>query len=325
MNDSGTIQNDAAMIVVDGLSKHYGEVRAVDGISFTIRRGEVVGLLGPNGAGKTTTMKMLTCYMPPSSGSATVAGHDVVDDPLTVRGTIGYLPENVPLYDEMGVYDYLDFIARVRNIPVAERAAAIRNITLRCGLESVIGKGIAELSKGYRQRLGLAQAMIHDPQVIILDEPTTGLDPNQIMEIRKMIRDLSGDKTVILSTHILQEVEAVCDRVLIIDDGKIIADGTPQQLHAEFQGAQELELTVRGATLPDFKAALDALGGVDSVSVGDGEGDTLVAQVASPKQVDLREAIFRLCVDRGWVLLEMRCTVVSLEDIFHTLTRGGAP
>ncbi len=314
------------MIQVDDLAKHYGDVRAVDGVSFRINRGEVVGLLGPNGAGKTTTMKMLTCYMPPSAGRASLDGIDVVDDPLAVRRRIGYLPENVPLYDEMGVYEYLDFIARVRAIPAAGRVKAIRDIANRCGLAPVIRKGIVELSKGYRQRLGLAQAMIHNPDVVILDEPTTGLDPNQIVEIRQLIRDLGQEKTVILSTHILQEVEAVCDRVLIINDGKIIADGTPAQLHNEFQGAQELDLVVKGASAEALQTALSELPGTDLVTVlsakEGAEDGSVSAHVQSAKDLDLREALFGLCVSHGWTLLEMRRTVVSLEDIFRKLTRG---
>ncbi len=312
------------MIQANNLSKRYGDVRAVDGVSFHIRKGEVVGLLGPNGAGKTTTMKMLTCYMPPTDGNIQLDGIDVVADPLAVRRRIGYLPENVPLYDEMGVYEYLDFIARVRRIPGAGREQAIRDIARRCGLTPVIWKGVAELSKGYRQRLGIAQAMIHDPDVVILDEPTTGLDPNQIIEIRQLIRDLGTEKTVILSTHILQEVEAVCDRVLIINHGQIIADGTPDQLHAEFQGAQELDVVIKGATKDALDKALSGLSGVDRVTLGAAEGGTLSAHLLSPKDVDLREDIFGLCVANGWTLLEMRRTVVSLEDIFHTLTTGDA-
>ncbi|MBI5136008.1 MAG: ATP-binding cassette domain-containing protein [Nitrospirae bacterium] len=313
-----------AIILAEGLCKRYGDVTAVDGVSFRINRGEVVGLLGPNGAGKTTTMKMLTCYMPPTGGRATLDGLDVVAEPLQVRARIGYLPENVPLYDEMGVHEYLEFIARVRRIPAARRAEAIRDIVRRCGLAAVVQKGVAELSKGYRQRLGLAQAMIHNPDVVILDEPTTGLDPNQIVEIRQLIRDLGREKTVILSTHILQEVEAVCDRVLIINEGRIIADGTPSQLHAEFQGAQELDLVVEGAAREALQAALDGLSGADRVTVAEAGGGALSAHVLSPKDADLRAAIFRLCVERGWVLLEMRRTLVSLEDIFRKLTRRDA-
>jgi ABC-2 type transport system ATP-binding protein len=313
----------SVMIQVDGLSKRYGEVRAVDDVSFGIRKGEVVGLLGPNGAGKTTTMKILTCYMPPTSGTVTLDGLDVVDDPLAVRRRIGYLPESVPLYDEMGVYEYLDFVGRVRGIPSARRSAVIGDIAGRCGLKPVIWKGVSELSKGFRQRLGLAQAVLHDPDVVILDEPTTGLDPNQIVEIRRLIRDLGKEKTVILSTHILQEVEAVCDRVLIIHQGRIIADGTPDQLHREFRGAQELNLLLKGPDPGAAREALGALAGVEAIECPDSAPDGVVtASLSCGRETDLREPVFRLCVERGWVLLEMRRKVVSLEEIFRQLTAG---
>jgi len=311
-----------AMIQVEALSKRYGDVRAVDDVSFAIRKGEVVGLLGPNGAGKTTTMKVLTCYMPPTSGRVTLDGLDVVDNPLAVRRRISYLPESVPLYDEMGVYEYLDFIGRVRGLSASRRTTAIRDIVGRCGLKGVIWKGISQLSKGYRQRVGLAQAVLHDPDVVILDEPTTGLDPNQIIEIRHLIRDIGKEKTVILSTHILQEVEAVCDRVLIINQGRIIADGTPDQLHREFLGAQELQVLIRGTDADAARGALAALAGVDGVETGADQDGAVALNLACGKEADLREAVFRLCVERGWVLLEMRRKVVSLEAIFRQLTSG---
>lgn len=307
-------------VVAENLTKTYGTIRAVDGISFEIQKGEVVGLLGPNGAGKTTTMKMLTCFMPPTEGRVRVAGLDVVEESLEVRRRLGYLPENVPLYDDMGVWDYLDFVARVREVPAAGRDAAIRQAAARCGLGPVLGKPVTALSKGYRQRLGLAQAVIHDPDLVILDEPTTGLDPNQIVEIRQLIRELGAEKTVLLSTHILQEVEAVCDRVLIINEGRIIADGTPAQLHTEFQGAQQLSVLIGGGGKTEVSAALAALPGAENVECGGGRGKPVAATVSSPRETDLREAIFRLCVDKGWVLLEMQRRVVSLEDIFRKLT-----
>lgn len=313
------------MIEVTELAKSYGSVRAVDGISFSIPKGEVVGLLGPNGAGKTTTMKMLTCYMPPTKGRATVDGLDVVDDSLAVRRRIGYLPESVPLYDDMGVYEYLDFIGRVRGMGTGDRKDAIRTMVDRCGLTPVIWKGISQLSKGFRQRLGLAQALIHNPDLLILDEPTTGLDPNQIVEIRQLIRDLGKEKTVILSTHIMQEVEAVCDRVLIIGDGKIVADGTPDQLHTEFHGAQELDVLIAGGEKAQVEKALKAIGGVERVMATGARGKPVAAQVSSPKESDLREAVFKCCVANDWVLLEMSRRVVSLEEIFRALTRKDSP
>jgi ABC-2 type transport system ATP-binding protein len=224
----------------------------------------------------------------------------------------------------MGVYEYLDFIGRVRGLGAAKRTTAIRDIVTRCGLKGVIWKGVSQLSKGYRQRLGLAQAVLHDPDVVILDEPTTGLDPNQIVEIRQLIRDLGREKTVILSTHILQEVEAVCDRVLIINQGRIIADGTPDQLHREFRGAQELQVVIRGADAEAARGALAALAGVEGVEPGASQDGAVALNLACGKDTDLREAVFRLCVERGWVLLEMRRKVVSLEAIFRQLTQGEA-
>lgn len=313
------------MIEVTELAKSYGSVRAVDGISFSIPKGEVVGLLGPNGAGKTTTMKMLTCYMPPTKGRATVDGLDVVDDSLAVRRRIGYLPESVPLYDDMGVYEYLDFIGRVRGMGTGDRKDAIRTMVDRCGLAPVIWKGVSQLSKGFRQRLGLAQALIHNPDLLILDEPTTGLDPNQIVEIRQLIRDLGKEKTVILSTHIMQEVEAVCDRVLIIGDGKIVADGTPDQLHTEFHGAQELDVLIAGGAKAQVEQALKAIDGVERVTATGATGEPVAVQVSSPTESDLREAIFKCCVANDWVLLEMSRRVVSLEEIFRALTRKDSP
>ncbi len=315
----------SAMIEVTELAKSYGSVRAVDGISFSIPKGEVVGLLGPNGAGKTTTMKMLTCYMPPTKGRATVDGLDVVDDSLAVRRRIGYLPESVPLYDDMGVYEYLDFIGRVRGMGTGDRKDAIRTMVDRCGLAPVIWKGVSQLSKGFRQRLGLAQALIHNPDLLILDEPTTGLDPNQIVEIRQLIRDLGKEKTVILSTHIMQEVEAVCDRVLIIGDGKIVADGTPDQLHTEFHGAQELDVLIAGGAKAQVEQALKAIDGVERVTATGAKGEPVAVQVSSPTESDLREAIFKCCVANDWVLLEMSRRVVSLEEIFRALTRKDSP
>jgi ABC-2 type transport system ATP-binding protein len=214
------------MIEVQGLSKEFGVVKAVDGISFKIAKGEVVGFVGPNGAGKTTTMRILTCFLPADEGEVKIGGHDVIDDSLAVRAMIGYLPENAPLYLDMSVEGFLDFIAAVRGIAPAERSAAGARMIATCGLTGVVKKQIGELSKGFRQRVGLAQAMIHDPEILILDEPTVGLDPNQIREIRKLIKKLGQNKTIILSTHILSEVEAACNRVIVIHQGKIVADGS---------------------------------------------------------------------------------------------------
>ena len=230
MSTDGSLSSASYSIVVDRLTKTYGDFLALDDISFEVQPGEIVGFLGPNGAGKSTTMKILTCFMAATEGTARVAGFDVHRDSAEVRKRVGYLPENVPLYDEMLVYDYLKFISEVRGVAQSEREARIDEVVERTGLEAVIHREISELSKGYRQRVGLAQAIIHHPDVLILDEPTTGLDPNQIIEIRDVIKEIGEEKTVIFSTHILQEIAAVCDRIVIINRGKLVADGTLEHL-----------------------------------------------------------------------------------------------
>lgn len=251
-------------IEVRGLARRYGDVHALRGIDFAVRRGEIVGFLGPNGAGKSTTMKILTCYLAASAGEAFVAGRSVLADPIGVRRRIGYLPESVPLYDTMLVYDYLDHMARMRGVPSPDRADRVAAVVRDCGLGPMVGKRIDELSKGYRQRVGLAQAMVHAPDVLILDEPTSGLDPNQIIEIRELIRRIGREKTVLLSTHVLQEIEALCDRILIIDQGRLVADGTFETLYAEHPDVGRsletlfLKLTghsVRGGTEADSQPA----------------------------------------------------------------------
>jgi len=301
------------LIRAEGVTKVYGETRAVDGISFEIRRGEVLGFLGPNGAGKTTTMKMLTCFSAPTAGRAFVAGRDVFTDSLEVRKRIGYLPEDNPLYPDMTPLEYLEFVATVREIPAASRRERIATIARRCGLEDVLGKPIAELSKGFRQRVGLAQALVHDPEILILDEPTSGLDPNQIAEIRALIRDISRDKTIILSTHILPEVQATCGRVIIIHDGKLVADGSPEELGRAEQGNRYV-LVLEGPP-PDAQEHLRQLDGVTAVHE---EGGSL--RITGRSDADLRAPLFRCAVERGWTLLELRREAVSLEDAFRKIT-----
>ncbi len=242
-------ESSTPAIVVEELTKHYGDVKALRGIDFRVEPGEIVGFLGPNGAGKTTTMKILTCSTIADSGRAAVAGDDVGEDPQAVRRAIGYLPENVPLYDEMLVYDYLQFIAGIQEVDAGEREERVRQVADRTGISDMLGRPIAALSKGYRQRVGLAQAIIHQPEVIILDEPTTGLDPNQIVEIRDVITTIGDDATVLLSTHILQEVSAVCDRIIIIDEGRIVADGPIDELKTDAD-AEDLEQLFRHHTAP---------------------------------------------------------------------------
>lgn len=251
----------AKSIVVDGLAKNYGEFWALNGISFDVEPGEIVGFLGPNGAGKTTTMKILTCFMAAAKGTATVAGHDVYEESEQVRKKIGYLPENVPLYEDMMVYDYLMFIAEIRGIAAGKRRDQIRRVVELTGLDGMVTRNVRELSKGYRQRVGLAQAIIHEPEVVILDEPTSGLDPNQILDIRDLIKTIGKEKTVIFSTHILQEVAAVCDRIIVINHGQIIADGTVEELAERVPstgGAPSLEDIFRALTSGDAAAASTA-------------------------------------------------------------------
>jgi ABC-2 type transport system ATP-binding protein len=309
-------------IAVRNLTKRYGEQTAVNDISFDVRTGEILGFLGPNGAGKTTTMKILTCYMPPSAGVVQVDGLDIREHSLAVRRKVGYLPEMNPLYHDMNVLEYLEYAARLHGVTPASLPARLREMMQVCGLETVRHKDIGELSKGFRQRVGLAQAMIHDPEVLILDEPTSGLDPNQIVEIRNLIRQLGRAKTVILSTHILSEVQATCDRVLIIHTGRIVADGTPESLQQQFQGAEVLSVEFRTAAHPveAVLPRLRALPGVTNAAVTahDAAGARFEVHVAGGQ--DAREAVFRLAVAEGWGLLELHRRATSLEDVFHQLT-----
>ncbi len=326
------------MIRVENLTKHYGPTRAVDKVTFNVNKGEVLGFLGPNGAGKSTTMKMLTCFLAPTAGSAKVAGFDVFDESLEVRRRIGYLPEDTPIYRDMTVLEFLQFAAELRGMPADQRDARIKEIGGRCGLASVAGKLVGELSKGYRQRVGLAQALVHDPDILILDEPTSGLDPNQIVEIRSLIKELGEEKTVILSTHILPEVQATCSRIVIISGGKLVADGTPDSLRAREKGSRHrvvLEAAPNGAGgagTRDGGAALmmrDRLSGIAGVSRCDTAitEDTAASafEVYASGVADLRREIFKVAVDNKWVLLELARESASLEDVFRSLTTGDEP
>ncbi len=310
-------------IAVRNLTKYYGHEKAVDDISFDVKSGEILGFLGPNGAGKTTTMKIITCYMPPSSGTVDVEGYDIFDHALEVRKKIGYLPELNPLYLDMNVLEYLDYSARLHGVKNSILKGRLREMVDVCGLSDVRHKDIGELSKGYRQRVGLAQAMIHDPEVLILDEPTSGLDPNQIVEIRNLIRKLGRAKTVILSTHILSEVQATCDRVIIVNDGKIVADGTPEKLQQDFRGAETISLQLKtkaGNVMTEVFPKLKSLPQVENVEYSGEEQQTHRFVVHSVKGSDLREQLFRQAVAEGWVLLEMTRKSTSLEEVFHKLT-----
>jgi len=307
------------MIEVRNLAKTYGAERAVDGISFNIRQGEVVGFLGPNGAGKSTTMRVITGYLPATEGTVLVNGMEVAKEPIAIREQIGYLPESTPLYRDMVTYDYLEFVAAVRGVPVNERTSRITRITHACGLGSVLSKRIETLSKGFRQRVGLAQAMIHDPPILLLDEPTSGLDPNQIVEIRDLIRKLGKEKTVVLSTHILPEVQASCDRVIIIHHGKLVADGSPQDLQASFVGDSRVQYSVLA---PGGDAAAAVREHLD-VEVLDqsfsADGETTLTLTAAGNR-DIRESLFRLAIDQGWTLTGLRVDSANLEDVFRQLT-----
>ncbi|MER3524154.1 MAG: ABC transporter [Ignavibacteria bacterium] len=312
-------------ITVRNLTKRYGDQKAVDNISFDVKTGEILGFLGPNGAGKTTTMKIITCYMPPNAGTVEVDGLNIEQHSLEVRRRIGYLPENNPLYHEMNVLEYLEYAAQLHGMNAKHIPARIKEMVLVCGLESVRHKDIGELSKGFRQRVGLAQAMIHDPDVLILDEPTSGLDPNQIVEIRHLIKQLGRAKTVILSTHILPEVQATCDRVLIINEGKIVADGTPEQLQQDFRGAESLTLELRtnaSDALQQISPKLRSLPGVGSVELVSQKNGTARFMLHVDKGADVRESAFRMAVAEGWVILEMHRKATTLEEVFRRLTAG---
>lgn len=312
-------------IAVRNLTKLYGDQKAIDGISFDVKTGEILGFLGPNGAGKTTTMKIITCYMPPNAGTVEVDGLNIEEHSLEVRRKIGYLPENNPLYHEMNVLEYLEYAAELHGMTRSHIPHRIKEMVHVCGLETVRHKDIGELSKGFRQRVGLAQAMIHDPDVLILDEPTSGLDPNQIVEIRNLIKQLGRAKTVILSTHILPEVQATCDRVLIINEGKIVADGTPEQLQQEFRGAESLtlELLTNGAdALQHISPKLRTLHGVGSVELLSQKNGTARFMLHVEKGADVRADVFRKAVAEGWVILEMHRKATTLEEVFHRLTAG---
>jgi ABC-2 type transport system ATP-binding protein len=309
------------MIEVNGLTKDYGTTRAVDGVTFNVRRGEVLGFLGPNGAGKSTTMKMLTCFLSPTAGRATVAGHDVFDDSIAVRRRIGYLPEDTPIYRDMTVREFLEFAAEMRGMTADSLEGRIKEVGQRCGLGDVAGKLVGELSKGFRQRVGLAQAMLHDPDILILDEPTSGLDPNQIVEIRSLIKEIGREKTVILSTHILPEVQATCSRILIISGGKLVADGTPEALRAREKGGRyRVVVESNGVAKEAIRDRLASLAGVARCELVSGEAGSHAFAIDAAAADDLRKPIFRAAVANAWTLLELARESASLEDVFRNLT-----
>ncbi len=310
------------MIQVQHLAKRFGPTRAVRDVSFSVERGQVVGFLGPNGAGKSTTMRILTCFLPADEGTATVAGFDIRRNPLEVRRHLGYLPESAPLYEEMSVTDYLNFVGEVRGLDSSQRRSRLDHMVQVCGLSKVVKKDVGELSKGFRQRVGLAQAMIHDPPILVLDEPTTGLDPHQIIEIRELIREIGREKTVILSTHILPEVTATCGRVLIINDGRLVADGSPDELGDRAGGGSRVFVTLAAPR----EAVGDALNQVSGLSawreIKSNQTDRLRYELRSANGQSVCEEVFRLAADKGWVLSELHQEASSLEDVFIELTRS---
>jgi ABC-2 type transport system ATP-binding protein len=312
------------MIKVQGLTKRYARTVAVDNISFEVEKGQIVGFLGPNGAGKTTTMRVLTCYLPPTAGTATVAGFDVMESPMEVKRHIGYLPETPPLYPEMEVTEYLTFVGRLKGITASDVSRRVNEVTERCAVGDVRNKLIGKLSKGYRQRVGLAQAIIHNPDVLVLDEPTAGLDPKQIIETRDLIKHLAGDHTIILSTHILSEVEHSCDRVVIINKGKLVATDSVENLTNRLRGSEAIALEVASSNGPldpsQVQQRLEQVSGVSRVLTRDAKDGRLGFEVESLQGRQVRGDLARAVVNAGWNLHELRAVGLSLEDIFLQLT-----
>ncbi len=310
------------MIRIEGLSKNYGSVQAVNSISFSLNDGEIVGFLGANGAGKSTTLKMITGYLTPSAGNVYVDDKNIIDDCLDIQKFIGYLPELNPLYTEMKVHEYLKFHASIRGIEGTDFNNALKKVVADCGLQGVVHRTVGNCSKGYKQRIGLAAAMIHDPKILILDEPVTGLDPNQIVEIRGLIKKLGKQKLVLMSSHILQEIQATVDRIIIIDKGNIVADGTSEELISDAQGKTQLHLDVINAEendIQDMKAVIPSVSVKTIKKLEESVNITLEYQNTS----DPRKDIFNYAVEKGWILTEMTLTRKNLEDIFRNLTGQG--
>ncbi len=306
------------MIEVENLTKYYGSQMAIEDVNFTVEKGEILGFLGPNAAGKTTTMRILTCYMPATKGTARVAGYDVFEDSLQVRRRIGYLPENPPLYNDMSVSSYLGFVSRIKGIESNQRAKRVEEVMERCSITEVKDRVIGKLSKGYKQRVGLAQALIHDPEVLILDEPTVGLDPKQIIEVRELIKSLGGDHTVVVSSHILPEVSMTCQRVVIINEGKVVAEDTPENLTAKLKGSESIYLEVEGPQ-EEILQALKGVKGILEVKAEPKDGRSAF-YLESELKKDIRRELSSLIVGKGWGLYEIRSRGMSLEEIFLHLT-----
>lgn len=318
------------MIQASGLTKHFGAVRALDNVNFEVHRGEVVGFLGPNGAGKSTTMRILTCFIAPTSGSAKVHGCDVFDDPLGARERIGYLPQRAPLYTDMNVWEYLEFASQIRGLEPDKFKSRLKKVVEVCGLAQVLGKDIGTLSHGYRQRVGLGQALIHDPPILILDEPTSDLDPNEKAEVIRYIKEIGKDHTILLSTHNLAEVEEACARAIIVSKGRVVADGPLDEIRGK-TGAVRYFVAVdeQGAEggrtppkLADLEQALKGVKKVERVKELPTDEKAHKFEVSGPSDVDLRAEIYRLMVQKGWTLLELRRDAQSLDNVFRELTRG---
>ena len=317
------------MIYADDLSKRFGNFRALDRIRFEVRRGEVVGFLGPNGAGKSTTMRILTCFISPSDGTAKVHGHDVFDEPLEVRRKLGYLPQRAPLYQDMLVWDYLKFMAEMRGLDESTFKSRMKKVVEVCGLAQVLGKDINTLSHGYRQRVGLGQALLHDPPILILDEPTSDLDPNEKAEVIRYIKEIGKERTILLSTHNLAEVETACARAIIISKGRIVADGPLDEIRARsgkiryvLSVSEQLAERGKAPTVTEVQTALRAVAGVRGVTELPTDEKAHAFELAGDQDGDLRSDLFRLVVAKGWTLLELRRDSQTLEDVFRDLTKG---
>ena len=307
------------MVEVKNLTKYYGNFLAIEDVSFEVKKGEIVGFLGPNGAGKTTTMRIITGFLPPSSGTAAVAGYDLVDKSQQARSHIGYLPETVPLYTDMTVEGYLSFMGTIRGMKSNRIKTRINDVIDSCRLGDYRRSHIGKLSKGFRQRVGIAQAVLHEPDVLILDEPTIGIDPIQVVETRQLIKDLSGSHTVILSTHILPEVSMLCSRVLIIHEGLIVAEDTPKELGNKLQGVERLEVEIQGPRA-DVMESLEKIRGVVEVNCPTDDGDHNIYKIQARRGLDLRPTVSRTVISNGWSLLNLQLVTMSLEEIFLKLT-----
>jgi ABC-2 type transport system ATP-binding protein len=309
------------MIHAENLTKYYNELCAVDHISFDIKKGEIVGLLGPNGAGKTTTLRMLTGYLRPSSGNITIKNYNIDENPLEIKKILGYLPESAPLYHDMLAYDYLNYVADIRGLEKSDKESRIHDLADICGISEVMHQPIGELSKGYKQRVGLAHAMMNDPEILVLDEPTSGLDPNQRVEIREIIREIGKEKTIILSTHVLSEAEATCNRVIIISHGIVAADADMESLKQSVSSERLLNISLRNAGFHEAEKEFKAIGGVSEVAKIDDENGVLKIKLTVNSPSDLREAIYNKIKKTDWLLLELFQETKTLENVFRELTK----